>query len=215
MNKTYVTEIFKSIEGEGIRTGYPTVFVRFAGCNLDCEWCDTKYSRYKSDGKLMTFEQIYNEIMKYNCRRITFTGGEPLLNKDFIKWFRTKCSGMSINVETNGSVEISDILDYVDIVTMDYKCKSSGMNVYMYLPNLKVLRRQDVLKFVVSDEKDLAEVLEVVYEYRPKCTIYLSPVFGKMDLQMLANFILDNHMYDFRMGLQIHKIIWDPETRSV
>lgn len=213
--KVTVNEIFFSIEGEGIRAGLPTVFVRFAGCNLRCRWCDTQYAQNPDAGVSLTYEELYKKIEAHGCKRITFTGGEPLLNKDFIKWFRKRCKDMEINIETNGAVDISDILDYADIITMDYKCYSSGMRDQMLVENLKLLRPQDVLKFVVANYTDLNQMKFILDQYKPKCQIFVSPVFGQMDLQELAEFILKNREYNLRMQVQLHKIIWGPNKRGV
>lgn len=213
--KVTVNEIFFSIEGEGIRAGLPTVFVRFAGCNLRCRWCDSQYAQNPDVGVSLTYEELYKKIEAHGCKRITFTGGEPLLNKDFIKWFRKRCKDMEINIETNGAVDISDILDYADIITMDYKCYSSGMRDQMLVENLKLLRPQDVLKFVVANYTDLNQMKFILDQYKPKCQIFVSPVFGQMDLQELAEFILKNHEYNLRMQVQLHKIIWGPDKRGV
>jgi 7-carboxy-7-deazaguanine synthase len=98
---------------------------------------------------------------------------------------------------------------------MDYKCPSSGMESKMYLDNLEDLRDQDVLKFVVGTTEDLNRVKELLHQYSIKSHIYVSPVFGKMDLKDLTKFVLDNRYLNLRLGLQIHKIIWDPNTRGV
>lgn len=212
-----VVEIFKSIEGEGKRTGEPTVFVRFAECNLNCSWCDTTYSHKTGEDTMWyTKEELAVEILKYNCFNVTFTGGEPLFRGiNFINWFAHEFGEQfDINVETNGSVDIGKLMSNV-WVTIDYKCPSSGMTEKMNLDNLLKLKKNDVLKFVVADERDLKEVIRIMMNYKPRCTVYVNPVFGKMDLQKLAKFVCDNHFLGIRMGLQIHKIIWDPNTRGV
>jgi len=225
MNDLKIVETFKSLEGEGIRTGLPTVFVRFAGCNLRCSWCDTTYSHTKPEYTVMTKEELTAKILSYNIKRITFTGGEPLLDEpmQYIKWFVKEFPSYEVNIETNGSVYIPDELLHAHntIITMDYKCPSSNMNAFMirydyegkYFHNS--LRPQDVLKFVVADDTDLQVVLDFVTTRNLKCSIYLSPVFGKMDLQKLANFVISHADLNLRMGIQIHKIIWSPETRGV
>jgi len=218
-NMFYISEIFKSIEGEGIRTGLPVVFVRFGGCNLSCSYCDTGYAQTVKDSKLMSRKQILLDILSHNCNRVTFTGGEPLFaGKDFIKWFLEKhLHGMEVNIETNGSILIPNWLNdqYRVIITMDYKCFSSGMSHKMVVENLKKLKTKDVLKFVVGDDKDLEQVVKLVIEHEPQCNIYLSPVFGKMDLQKLAEFVVKHDKLNLRLGLQIHKFVWDPNMRGV
>lgn len=218
-NMFYISEIFKSIEGEGIRTGLPVVFVRFGGCNLSCSYCDTEYAQNIVDCKMMSKEQILLDILSYNCDRVTFTGGEPLFaGKDFIKWFLEKRPHtMEVNIETNGSILIPYWLNdqHRVIITMDYKCFSSGMSPKMVVENIKKLRTKDVLKFVVGDDKDLDQVVKLVIEHEPDCNIYLSPVFGQMDLKKLAKFVIGHDTLNLRLGLQIHKFVWDPNTRGV
>ena len=123
-----VVEIFKSIDGEGIRVGYPVTFIRLAGCNLRCNYCDTKYSYENEKFTEMTPQKIYNRVYKLGGRRITLTGGEPLIHKDvkvLVDLLIDK--GYEVNIETNGSVDITGYLSKNIIVTMDYKCAGSGM----------------------------------------------------------------------------------------
>lgn len=212
-----IVEIFKSIEGEGIRTGLPTVFVRFSGCNLRCGYCDTTYGQTNDNSLWLTKEEICHSILSYNCKNITFTGGEPLLYVDFINWFTSnkRFCNYSVNIETNGSRPISEVCGHSFIITMDFKCVSSGMSAKMDLSNFQYLHKHDVLKFVVGTDEDLAQVEKIIYEYNPICHIYLSPVFGIMDFKKLASFVIDRHFLNLRIGLQIHKIIWNPDTRGV
>lgn len=211
-----IVEIFKSIEGEGIRTGAPTVFVRFGGCNLSCSWCDTKYSHDRKVWTMMTQEDIAVQILYFKCNKITFTGGEPLDHAEFITWFRSRNPHIEINIETNGSKDIGNLVGlYRVIVTMDYKCPSSGMTDKMNKRNIPLLTEDDVLKFVVANNEDLDEVVRIVMEYKPSCHIYVSPVFGQMDLRKLADFVVSHDFLKLRMGLQIHKFIWDPSARGV
>lgn len=213
-----LVETFLSIEGEGIRTGAPVVFVRFAGCNLRCSYCDTPYSHTKEDAELqLTQEELTEKILSYNCKRITFTGGEPLLQADYIKWFIEMFPHYEVNIETNGSMDATQFTEYDNcIITMDYKCESSGQDNKMHTRQLPRLRKQDVLKFVVGTEVDLEQVRHILSIYSVKSYVYVSPVFGQMELQRLAKFVCDNrHFINLRMGLQIHKFVWDPEKRGV
>lgn len=219
LSKSYpVVEIFKSIEGEGIRTGYPTIFVRFAGCNLRCSWCDTDYSHKAEDGNLQTTTQILEQIFNLGCKRVTFTGGEPLISGgEFIKFFQKNYGGLfDINIETNGSVDISEFAQYSTMFTLDYKCPSSGVESEMLTENFSYLQDGDVIKFVVANDEDLETVGSVLLTHTPNCDhIFISPVFGQMDLQKLADFVVKHDFLKVRMGLQIHKFIWDPLTRGV
>ena len=209
-----VVEIFKSIDGEGIRVGYPVTFIRLAGCNLRCNYCDTKYSYADEKFTEMTPQEIYNQVYKLGGKRITLTGGEPLIHKDvkvLVDMLIQK--GYEVNIETNGSVDITLFLDKHTIITMDYKCASSDMEDKMLLDNISKLRKQDVLKFVVSDDNDLDTVQRI---YRnTKATVYISPVFGRIEPKQIVEYMLEHNMENCRVQVQLHKIIWNPEERGV
>ena len=209
-----VVEIFKSIDGEGIRVGYPVTFIRLAGCNLRCNYCDTKYSYEDEKFTEMTQQEIYNQVYKLGGKRITLTGGEPLIHKDvkvLVDLLIQK--GYEVNIETNGSVDITLFLDKHTIITMDYKCASSDMEDKMLLDNISKLRKQDVLKFVVSDDNDL-DTVQRIYQ-NTKATVYISPVFGRIEPKKIVEYMLEHNMENCRVQVQLHKIIWNPEERGV
>lgn len=209
-----VVEIFKSIDGEGIRVGYPVTFIRLAGCNLRCNYCDTKYSYEDEKFTEMTPQEIYIQVYKLGGKRITLTGGEPLIHKDvkvLVDLLIQK--GYEVNIETNGSVDITLFLDKHTIITMDYKCASSDMEDKMLLDNISKLRKQDVLKFVVSDDNDL-DAVQRIYQ-NTKATVYISPVFGRIEPKQIVEYMLEHNMENCRVQVQLHKIIWNPEERGV
>ena len=209
-----VVEIFKSIDGEGIRVGYPVTFIRLAGCNLRCNYCDTKYSYENEKFTEMTPQEIYIQVYKLGGKRITLTGGEPLIHKDvkvLVNLLIQK--GYEVNIETNGSVDITLFLDKHTIITMDYKCAGSGMEDKMLLDNISKLRKQDVLKFVVSDDNDL-DTVQRIYQ-NTKATVYISPVFGRIEPKQIVEYMLEHNMENCRVQVQLHKIIWNPEERGV
>ena len=209
-----VVEIFKSIDGEGIRVGYPVTFIRLAGCNLRCNYCDTRYSYENEKFTEMTPQEIYKEVYKLGGKRITLTGGEPLIHKDvkvLVDLLIQK--GYEVNIETNGSVDITLFLDKHIIITMDYKCAGSGMEDKMLLDNISKLRKQDVLKFVVSDTNDLNTVQRIYLN--TKATVYISPVFGRIEPKQIVEYMLEHNMENCRVQIQLHKIIWNPEERGV
>ena len=166
----------------------------------------------------MTVSEIYNEVWKMGPKRVTITGGEPLLQPaalDLIKKLASK--GFQVNVETNGSMHIVDLLNQVCspniIITLDYKCPSSGMESKMILPNISLLRSKDVLKFVVGSKEDL-DVCRLIYP-KTDAKVFISPVFGKIEPREIVEYMLEHDMYDCRVQLQLHKYIWNPEQRGV
>lgn len=209
----YVNEIFYSIDGEGKRTGCPSVFVRLAGCNLRCNYCDTEYAF--SEGDLMQADEIMKTIKSFYCKNVTITGGEPLLQKNTIKLLKQLSGdGYRVIVETNGAVNIVDAQKYASIC-MDWKMPSSGMSSKMLLRNISKLRKDDSLKLVVRNE-DLEYAKKILYKWDLECPVYISPVFGDVKLSDIAEFVKSYHGGNtVLMQLQIHKYIWKPEERGV
>lgn len=211
-----VNEIFKSIEGEGIRMGYPVTFIRLYGCNLNCSYCDTRYSCEGQDGTEMSVSEVIEKAKEAGVKRITLTGGEPLIHKNAEELVDGLVNeGFEVNIETNGSVDIYPYIKENVIITMDYKSISSGMADKMNHKNLKYLRNQDVLKFVVEDKKDLDDMKRIIETYSPSCSIFVSPVFGKIELPDMVDYIKDNELNECRIQVQLHKIIWEPTKRGV
>ena len=209
-----VNEIFKSIEGEGICTGLPCTFIRFYGCNLNCSYCDTRYSCENSEYTLMTLDDIITKVQELGGTRVTLTGGEPLLVDDLNYLISVLRSlGFEVNIETNGSCYIGDCT--ADIITMDYKTYTSGMESKMILANIPLLRKQDVLKFVVGNITDLMTMRAIIRDFKPKCRVYVSPVFGMIEPKDIVEFVLQEKLDDVTVQVQLHKIIWEPDKRGV
>ena len=225
-----ITEIFYSIDGEGTRVGLPVVFIRSFGCNMLCSYCDSHYSVLPScrrtDVKEMTISEIVDNVRKYPCKRVTFTGGEPLLQKDCYELIRALISfGYEVNVETNGSVNpyklnpyCSDTLEeeYLNsnrlFFTFDYKCPTSNQEDKMDLSILRDMKNKDVLKFVVGSREDLEKAEYITAQYSPRGQVYLSPVFGKINSSDIVEFLKKSDTFlavNARMQLQLHKFIWD------
>ena len=212
-DKFKVNEIFYSLDGEGERAGYPSVFIRLSGCNLRCNYCDTIYAF--DEGRYMSTLEIEEMVNKFNCKNITLTGGEPLLQKNVLNLIASLYSkGYEIVIETNGSVDIRDAQHYA-VICMDWKTRSSGVSDKMLMDNLSYLKDSDILKIVVRDE-DLADVEKLLDEYPIKASVYLSPVFGEIELPKLAHFVMDyKGTKRVKMQLQMHKYIWNPDERGV
>jgi len=215
MNKYKVVEKFVSIDGEGSRSGFPVVFIRFANCNLDCPYCDTQYANKEPKYEVMTEKQIVAYITLTGFKRVTLTGGEPLIQPGIISLIDTlMLAEFEVNIETNGAVEIQGVNEEA-IVTMDYKCPSSGMEDKMILSNFDLLNETDVLKFVIGSKEDLIKAKEIIDEYKPEAQIFFSPVWGKIEPVEIVEFMLNNKMANVKFQVQVQKIVWSPNKRGV
>ena len=219
-NKYKVNEIFLSIDGEGYRTGLPVVFIRLYGCNLNCSYCDTRYSCEQQEYKEMSLYDILAQVLSYGVPRVTLTGGEPLIHpgvKDLI--VSLVANDIEVNIETNGAVDLDEFIEFKYnskvIFTMDYKCKSSGMEEKMVLSNLVFLQPKDVIKFVVSNYNEMEEMEYILEASKCKAQVYVSPVFGAIEPSELVEYILDNKLNNVKVQVQLHKIIWEPTKRGV
>lgn len=223
MTQFKVVEKFVSINGEGTVAGQLAVFVRFAGCNLNCSYCDTQYAN-KSDAvfQYMTSDEIYNYIKETKVRNVTLTGGEPLMQPGIIELLEvlSKDRELSVEIETNGSIPLknfSSIKENPPKFTMDYKLQGSNMENKMLLENFEVLEAKDTVKFVVGSMRDLERAKKIIEEYNlvDKVHVYFSPVFGSINPEEIVEFMKNNNMNKVNLQLQLHKIIWAPEKRGV
>ena len=219
-NKYKVNEIFLSIDGEGYRTGLPVVFVRLYGCNLNCSYCDTRYSCEQQEYKEMSLYDILAQVLSYGVPRVTLTGGEPLIHpgvKDLI--VSLVANDIEVNIETNGAVDLDEFIEFKYnskvVFTMDYKCKSSGMEDKMILSNLEFLQPKDVIKFVVSNYNEMEEMEYILEASKCKAQVYVSPVFGAIEPKELVEYVLENKLNNVKVQVQLHKIIWEPTKRGV
>lgn len=217
-HKFPVVEIFDSIDGEGKRTGYMAIFIRFAGCNLCCTYCDTSYALCSSDASIfLTKEELLTKIASYPWKRITFTGGEPLLQPLQELCEELDRAGYEMNVETNGAVTLLSQRPKNLFYTMDYKCSDSGVKSHMRLENFKELTSKDVLKFVVSSQRDLDDMQMIIKKYftTEKPAFYVSPVWGKITPAALVDYVKEKELSEVCVQVQLHKIIWSPDKRGV
>lgn len=207
-----VNEIFLSIQGEGLSAGFPTVFVRFAGCNLRCGYCDTKYAYH--DGNNMTTDEIMKEINKYPYKRVCLTGGEPLLQSE-INSLLLLLQNHIVTIETNGSVTLDNInMKKLHSFVMDMKTPSSGCCEQMMFSNFKLLSQKDEIKFVIGSRNDYEWAKSIIDRYYIKATITFSPCYGEIAYSDLAEWILEDKL-DVRFQLQLHKLVWNPYKRRV
>jgi len=209
-----VREIFFSIQGESTHAGRPCVFVRLAGCNLDCVWCDTDYAVERSEK--MTTEQVLDAVAAYPCRLVEITGGEPLFQDASLELMKSLCDkGYEVLLETSGAVDISQV-DTRVVRIMDIKCPGSGMSDRNRWENLDRLTSSDEVKMVIADRGDYEWAAGVVRDrgLADVCTVLFAPVFGQLDAAQLAEWILEDGL-PVRYQLQLHKVIWGPDKRGV
>ena len=209
-----VVEIFNSIEGEGKRAGIPCTFIRLHGCNLNCTYCDSRYAWQEENFTVMSVEEILDSVKRIGCPNITITGGEPLFHEGVDLLIRSLRAEMyEVNVETNGSIVPHNYGSRV-FFTVDYKTNASGMSDKMNEEAFKVLKDTDVIKCVVGSWQDMEQSLNFIERFtRP--SVYISPVFGKIEPEEIVRFIKFHKLWNWHVQVQLHKIIWNPEERGV
>lgn len=224
-----VIEIFDSIDGEGLRTGQTATFIRIAGCNLRCSYCDTLYALFGEDEPCEYTEMTVDEVLgkvSQTYKRVTLTGGEPLICEESAELVRRLSeTGVEVNIETNGAADITEFSSKVGDIsnmfyTIDYKLPSSGMENRMLWKNFESLRPVDVVKFVIGSEEDVEMMKTVMdrlvkhYDVMPH--IYAGVVFGKYEPKKLVSDIMNEPLFkDVVFQLQIHKFVWDKDERGV
>jgi 7-carboxy-7-deazaguanine synthase len=220
--KYKVVETFTSINGEGQKAGELAVFIRFAGCNLSCSYCDTMWANQpETPYTSMTEQELVQIVRDAAVRNVTVTGGEPLLQPGIRELLMElgRLPDVRIEIETNGSIDISEYsrLPVRPCFTLDYKLPGSGMKDAMNMENYKYLTMEDTVKFVVSDETDLDWARRIIteYELQGRCGIYLSPVFGRIEPVDIVNYMIKHRMNQVHVQLQLHKFIWNPNQRGV
>ena len=216
-----VAEYFISINGEGLSSGYLSAFIRLRGCNLRCSYCDTEWAcRPDCPVTRMTAGQILDRVMEDQVKRVTLTGGEPLIEEGIERLISLLAGhGILVEIESNGSVSI---LPYLNLrprpaFTLDYKCPGSGMEFFMLEENFRNLGPGDCVKFVVSDFGDLERAREISdsFDLDKQCSIILSPVFGRIDPKDIVEYMTECKWNSARLQLQLHKFIWPPDMRGV
>lgn len=216
-----LAEHFISINGEGQCAGELALFLRFAGCNLRCDWCDTAWACGKDAPhelvSLHRIAEIAEDALANGVRNVTLTGGEPLLQPHINEVIgRLSGLGMQPEIETNGSVPLEAFCaPHRPKFTMDYKLPSSKMEQHMCTENFALLHEWDTVKFVCGSRADVFRAKEIAEKYKPQCPLYLSPVFGRIDPAEIVEIMKEQKMGSFRLQLQLHKFIWDPAARGV
>lgn len=211
-----VNEIFHSLQGESTYAGVPCAFIRLAGCNLSCSWCDTRYS-LTEPGRTLDISMILAAIEPYRAPLAEITGGEPLLQSATPSLARALVAeGYTVLVETNGSQDIS-VLPYPVVRIMDLKAPSSGMSAHNRMGNLAHLRRGDEVKIVLADRMDYEWAKNIILgaDYpREVATTLLSPIQPRLTAAQLAEWMLVDRL-PARLNLQMHKYIWPDTERGV
>jgi 7-carboxy-7-deazaguanine synthase len=210
-----INEIFHSIQGESTFAGRPCVFVRLTACDLRCSWCDTPYAFH--EGRKMSIDDVIRAVDHYGCPLVEVTGGEPLLQKAVYPLMeRLLASGKTVLVETGGHIDLSDVPLAVHKI-VDVKCPGSGEAHRMDWSNLDRLGPTDEVKFVVVDRADYEYARDVVARHaldRKVAAVLFSPVHGVLDPRTLSEWVLGDRL-PVRVQLQVHKYIWDAQTRGV
>jgi 7-carboxy-7-deazaguanine synthase len=228
-----INEIFLSIQGESTWAGYPCVFVRLTGCHLRCSYCDTAYAFH--EGGNQSIDDVVKQACSYNCDLVEITGGEPLLQKNVSRLMTALCDrGKTVLVETSGACEIG-VCDSRVIRIVDFKTPGSGEASRNRWSNTNQLTQRDEVKFVITDRADYDWAREVIARHNLGAlvkAILFSPVFEQAEVAgaiagcaglsprdlaewMLADVRSGRLPANARMQTQLHKLIWDPQTRGV
>ncbi len=210
-----INEIYLSIQGESSKAGFPCVFVRLTYCNLRCTYCDTEYAFY--EGKDYSIPEVIKKIKEFDCRLVEITGGEPLVQDEECRLLMAElCDlGFEVMLETGGSLPVKDVDSRVKII-MDLKCPSSGMIKKNLYENINYLKPEDEVKFVIGSREDYNWTKEIIAKYNldEKCSILFSVVFGRLEPVALVEWMLQDKV-KARFQLQMHKFIWQPDTKGV
>jgi 7-carboxy-7-deazaguanine synthase len=210
-----VNEIFYSIQGESTYAGRPCVFVRLAGCDLRCTWCDTTYAF--NEGQKMTVDDVLERVESYGGPLVEVTGGEPLLQEDVYRLMdRLLAGGRTVLLETGGQIDLSRVPGAV-IKVMDIKCPASGESGKVDWDNIERLGCRDQVKFVIQDRQDYEFARETLARHaldRRCAAVLFSPVHGVLSPKDLSEWILEDRL-PVRLQLQIHKHIWGEHVRGV
>jgi 7-carboxy-7-deazaguanine synthase len=225
----FLIEIYKSVQGESSFAGLPCIFVRLAGCNLRCSWCDSEYTF--TGGRKMSLDEVLNEVRKLEpVRLVEITGGEPMLQeREVVPLMQLLLDeGYEVLIETSGERPLTAVPKRVHKI-VDVKCPCSGEGDSFRRENLEALTKDDEVKFVVSNRSDYEFARNFVREHRIEelvANVLFSPAFRKdaspersssnclLDPRELVEWILEDGL-NVRLGLQLHKFVWEPLTKGV
>ncbi len=232
-----VVERFVSINGEGRAVGKLAAFIRFAGCNLRCSYCDTMWANEPGaagSAEALAIDDLVEWVRETRVDHVTLTGGEPVLQPllpDLIAALLKEAGpdgrGLRVEVETNGAADLAPLVKLRESrtsqepgalsLTVDWKLPASGMEQHMLTGNFAVLGAGDTVKFVCGGAADLARALEVAQTLGlpGRVAVYVSPVFGRIEPATIVEFMQRNDMRWATMQLQLHKIIWPNVEKGV
>lgn len=205
-----ITEIFRSLQGEGDAVGFPTVFVRLTGCPLRCTYCDTTYSF--TGGDWWTLDSILARVAELSAAHVCVTGGEPLAQRQCLQLLTRLCdAGYRVSLETSGALPVGEVDPRVARV-VDVKTPASGEASRNLLDQLRELTANDQIKFVICDRNDYEWSRTLVREggVGDRAMVLFSPSYEQLPARQLAEWILEDRL-PVRMQVQLHKILWGNE----
>jgi 7-carboxy-7-deazaguanine synthase len=209
-----VHEVYRSLQGEGTRAGLPCVFVRLAGCQMRCVYCDTPHAFHQGESR--TVAALAEQVLGFGDALVQVTGGEPLLQDDVHDLMeRLADAGRTVLLETGGGIDTSNVDPRVCVI-LDVKTPGSGECAGNVWTNLDRLRPHDEVKFVICDEADFAWSLDVIRRHRlaERVPVLVSPAFGRVGLDDLARWVLECGL-PLRLQVQLHKLVWGANRRGV
>lgn len=209
-----VIEVYASVQGESTLAGLPCVFVRLAGCNLRCTWCDSEFTF--TGGTHRAISDVVAEVGRFGIPLVEVTGGEPLAQRTAIGLMHALlAAGHQVMLETSGSLDISAVPEGVRTI-MDLKPPDSGEVDANRMENIDLLRDGDELKFVLASRRDYEWSRSLVLEHGlvQRFPILFSTAFGLLDPALVSDWLCEDKL-GVRLQLQMHKYIWPPEARGV
>jgi len=209
-----VKEIYPAIIGEGIDSGWPGLLIRLAGCRLKCSYCDTRYA-WKG-GTRSTVRKVMREVLQQRLHRVLLTGGEPLEQEDSIELLETLVGcGHEVVLETSGAVLVRRVPQRVHII-MDLKTPGSGREQANLYQNLDHLKPGDEIKFVLCDLADYCWAKDRVQRLglADRFAVNFSPARGRLGPARLAKWMIGDKL-NFRLNLQLHRVIFPGKTRGI
>lgn len=209
-----VIEVYTSVQGESTWAGLPCTFVRLAGCNLRCTWCDSEFTF--TGGEHRSIDDVLAQVAAAGVPLVEVTGGEPLVHHQAIPLMqRLLDAGHTVLLETSGSLSIADVPDPVHVI-LDLKPPDSGEVASNLWDNVPLLRSHHEVKLVLASRRDYEWARDVIAEHDlgSRCTVILSPAWGLLDPAGLVDWMLEDRV-PARLGMQLHKVVWDRDARGV